>query len=116
MTVSAVSKENLELVTKTRILDQDVRNFKEQLRVINEKWVPRAVAARTTDGVLTWLVCLVCVPPAAGFEPCTRTWRSTASAAARTRCSDWPPRRWRRTRRTTSRCPPCSTDRPGSSK
>lgn len=37
MTVSAVSKENLELVTKTRILDQDVRNFKEQLRVINEK-------------------------------------------------------------------------------
>lgn len=40
MTVRSVTKENLELVTKTKILDEDNRNYKEQLRVVNEKYAP----------------------------------------------------------------------------
>ena len=37
LTVSSVTKENQELALKARILQQDSRNYKDQLRITNEK-------------------------------------------------------------------------------
>lgn len=37
LTVSAVAKENLELSTKSRILEEETKTLKDQLRIINER-------------------------------------------------------------------------------
>lgn len=39
LTVSAVAKENLELSNKSRILEEETKTLKDQLRIINERYV-----------------------------------------------------------------------------